>query len=371
MRYPQPASIKCVFFCWTMSVLMFDGSLADESFSGDGVQFLRNAAAVHASDWERLKSCSGSGNMVCITRDKTSTWTSDIQFEINEQKLWQQMVTENSEPVGFRDVDRVEILADGDVICNVSWSSRFRPSGCKIYVREDDQDGIFAASSGDRIDIRRDICPVFLRSRSEESFTRSDRHATVESNSDSQCTVVVTYTKDGSFLRYVFSREWAGRLTRMEQFDELSQPVRIFEYEWMAMDGEVQPRTITLEEFEYGSKAHSSHTYIFVIDKLVDKSTGRQFLLSETKVCEGARLIDYRRETTSPVRTFTTLTNDAKSMSEEVSQMPERGGDKLPDAVGRVTPEGYGLATILLCINCAVLSIGACIWLYNYRRKNV
>jgi hypothetical protein len=354
---------------WALSTEMFRSCCADESSQRDGVDSLRKAAAVHAADWELLRGCFGSGQMICVGSDQKSTWTSDIQFEIQEKKLWYLLSTVNSEPSGFRDVDKVEIVADGEAISNVAWSNRFRPNGCKIYVRKEGIDGIFAASSGDRIDIRRDICPVFLRSRSEQSFTRKGQAATLESEDSRQSVVVVTNTPDRSRLRYVFSKEFEGRLVRLEQIGRDSVVARIFEYEWQRADGIVQPKCITLHEIAYGSRIPGFRTHILSIEKLKSGSTGREFLLTEATVCEGARVIDYRPGTKDPVRGFSSETNGAKTLAAEVGQMPIRQGDRPSLQPAPVANRRVTLIRFLFWFNILFVGAGGCLWWYRNRNR--
>ena len=369
VRTCQILSLSLFFVCLE---LLSGHAVAYGHPETDGPEYLRMSAKSHSADWETWKQCCGTGQMVWISSNQQYTYTCDVEFEVSDGKLWQLMTTRSQEPAGLRDVDKVEILADGDVIANVDWGARFRPHGCQVYARKDEylQEPLFAAASGFRVDLRRDISPKMLR-KVPTTSPRTVRTTEVETDNDEKVVVLVSFPNANQQYRYFLSKEFGFRLVRFEQFDGRSNPLRVFEYEWADVEGIVRPRTITLEMFESRSENKGYSMHIVSLDKLSAKPSGRKFTMSELTVCEGARLIDHRDGALAPVRTFAEVTEEVKSVSEEISQMPERRGDKMPVPAAVITPSSSGTGRILVYLNLAFLLLGGGVWLYKYRGKKV
>lgn len=337
----------------------------------DGPEYLRMSAKSHAADWAAWKHCCGTGQMVWISSNHQYTYTCDVEFEVSDEKLWQLMVTRSQEPAGLRDVDKVEILADGEVIANVDWGDRFRPHGCKVYARKDEylKEPLFAAASGFRVDLRRDISPKMLRKDPTIANARDAGTTVIETDNDEKVVVLVSFPEAEQQYRYFLSKKLGFRLMRHEQYATHIKPIRVFSYEWAEVAGVIQPKTITLEMLELGSESGGHSTHLVTVDQLTAKPSGRKFTLAELNVCEGARLIDHRGEGFVPVRAFSEVTEEVKSVSEEISKMPERRGDKSPAPAVVITPSNSGIGRILVWLNLAFLLLGGGVWLYKSRRK--
>ena len=323
VRTCQILSLSLFFVCLE---LLSGHAVAYGHPETDGPEYLRMSAKSHSADWETWKQCCGTGQMVWISANQQYTYTCDVEFEVSDGKLWQLMTTRSQEPAGLRDVDKVEILADGDVIANVDWGARFRPHGCQVYARKDEylQEPLFAAASGFRVDLRRDISPKMLRKDPTIANARDAGTTVIETDNDEKVVVFVNFPEADQQYRYFLSKKMGFRLVRYEQYASSTKPVRVFSYEWADAGGIIQPKTITLEMLESRSENGAHSTHLVTLDQLTAKSSGRKFTLSELNVCEGARLIDHRDGALAPVRTFAEVTEEVKSVSEEISQMPER-----------------------------------------------
>lgn len=370
VRTCQILSLSLFFVCLE---LLSGHAVAYGHPETDGPEYLRMSAKSHSADWETWKQCCGTGQMVWISSNQQYTYTCDVEFEVSDGKLWQLMTTRSQEPAGLRDVDKVEILADGDVIANVDWGARFRPHGCQVYARKDEylQEPLFAAASGFRVDLRRDISPKMLRKDPTIANARDAGTTVIETDNDEKVVVFVNFPEADQQYRYFLSKKMGFRLVRYEQYASSIKPVRVFSYEWADVAGIIQPKTITLEMLESRSENGAHSTHLVTLDQLTAKSSGRKFTLSELNVCEGARLIDHRDGALAPVRTFAEVTEEVKSVSEEISQMPERRGDKMPVPAAVITPSSSGTGRILVYLNLAFLLLGGGVWLYKYRGKKV
>lgn len=271
-----------------------------QSDSSRAITLLNTAVDAHVQDWEWLKMSSGHGQISWIGPDGESTWVCDARFEISETKLWEQLVTLRASPATSRKFDKIELVADGDVIAAVSYSDRIKPSGCKVEVRADEYNIFYTATSGSRIDLRKVLSPDFLRVNPISRDIEAGATISLEENSTPGTETVVVKFPD-SHRRYVLSSDWGWRLVKMELFAGKAEPSWIIDYTWLRKGEKVFPESITVQLYNVWSDEAGYHTHVVSFDKLVKGSTRRSFSIESMDACGGARLIDHRPSTTTPV----------------------------------------------------------------------
>ena len=132
---------------------------------------------------------------------------------------------------------------------------------------------------------------------------------------------------------------------KIELFAGKAGPSWVFDYKWRKIGNQLD---------NVWGDGGGFQTHLVSFDELLEGSSGRSFSIESMKICGGARLIDHRPSTITPVRTVVDTTSDA-SISKEIQQMPTR--DRRPPANSEIQPRSNFILYLILFNVIAVILV--------------
>ena len=351
---------------FTSSLHCSVASAENTDSGGDPVALLLSSVEAHAADFARFQIATGAGTTETLISDGNKYFVDQINFEVKNTSVWIELNPIESEPQDTLMFPKVQLVADGTTVAAVKFSDRIQPVGCQVDIRGDNV-SYYGIAARSRIDLRRHLIPEWLRMPPLEDYKKLGAEVSYGGLVDGLECVVVRY-KDCHW-KFWLDASWDNRVVNAELFVQDDRVVKRYKYEYTRENGGVRPKTLEVLDYCYKS-VDKFDTYTLHLESLVPGVNKTTFSLNDLDVCSGARVIDRRKDTETPVRNSvptTTAQMPNATISEQVSALPDR---YRTDKTSGEPESRTSLIQLLLLINLiAVITIAVTWYVMKRKRK--